>query len=260
MYPSVAQASQPQIAVSTIKNRTALPRQEEWSELDLLRKTLNQIDYGLIVVEASSGRIQFANAQGRSTLHMEQQGVADELQNTGLGLRDGHIAANRPQDHETLVKILQRTRAGLRGLLSLGADGKCAPVAVIPLTPPLPGVDTAARTEFTGSTTPPSYALLVFAKQRLCDDSTVALFARERGLTSAEGQVLARVCKGMRPSQIAALHGVQISTVRTQLRSIRMKTSCETIRELVHKVSVLPPLALQISAPRIHRAEDRIRH
>jgi DNA-binding CsgD family transcriptional regulator len=92
-----------------------------------------------------------------------------------------------------------------------------------------------------------SYALLVFAKQHLCDDSTMALFARERGLTNAEGQVLAQVCKGLRPAQIADHHGVQVSTVRTQLRSIRMKTCSDTIRELVQKVSVLPPMARHLA-------------
>ena len=100
-----------------------------------------------------------------------------------------------------------------------------------------------------GGATPesPAHALLVFAKQQLCDDSTMALFARERGLTNAEAQVLAQVCRGLRPSEIANQHGVQISTVRTQLRAIRMKTCSETIRELVQKVSVLPPMARYLS-------------
>jgi DNA-binding CsgD family transcriptional regulator len=101
----------------------------------------------------------------------------------------------------------------------------------------------AARVVNGTPTMAPQYALLVFAKQHLCDDSTVALFARERGLTGAEAQVLTQVCKGLRPAQVAVLHGVRISTVRTQLRSIRMKTQCQTIRELVQKVSVLPPTA-----------------
>ena len=58
--------------------------------------------------------------------------------------------------------------------------------------------------------------------------------------------MLSQVCKGLRPAQIASNHGVRISTVRTQLRSIRLKTCSDTIRELVQKVSVLPPMARQL--------------
>ena len=54
---------------------------------------------------------------------------------------------------------------------------------------------------------------------------------------------------GLRPNQIANRHGVQISTVRTQLRSIRLKTCSDTIRDLVHLVSVLPPMARQLASP-----------
>ena len=89
----------------------------------------------------------------------------------------------------------------------------------------------------------PRYAMLVFAKQHLCDTTSITLFAHEKGLTGAEGQVLARVCEGMRPQQIAVCQGVQISTVRTQLRSIRQKTASDSVRELIEMVSVLPPLA-----------------
>ena len=75
----------------------------------------------------------------------------------------------------------------------------------------------------------------------------MTLFAKERGLTSAEGQVLAQVCKGLRPHEIATRHGVQVSTVRTQLRAIRQKTASDSVRDLVQKVSVLPPLALNLN-------------
>ena len=51
------------------------------------------------------------------------------------------------------------------------------------------------------------------------------------------------VCKGLRPTEIATRHGVQVCTVRSQLRSIRQKTASDSVRELVEKVSVLPPMA-----------------
>jgi len=211
------------------------------SELGLLRLALNQMDYGLVVVEADSAKLQFANALGHDALREIPDSAHGRRCRTGLLLSNGRVTAHRAADCEQLRRTLERTRSGLRGFLNLGEGGQTSAVAVLPLagqpvSPPIwprygPGASTA------------SYALLVFSKLQLCDDSTMALFARERGLTSAEGQVLAQVCNGLRPSQIANNHGVQISTVRTQLRSIRMKTCSETIRDLVQKVSVLPPMA-----------------
>ena len=162
-------------------------------------------------------------------------------------MAQGCVAARRPADVEQLRHTLERTRAGVRGLLSLGVGDQTCAVAVVPLCAPV--VDSATTFAAYGAepVAPTCHALLVFAKQQLCDSSTVALFARERGLTSAEGQVLAQVCRGLRPSEIANHHGVQISTVRTQLRNIRLKTCCDTIGEVIQKVSVLPPMARHLS-------------
>jgi DNA-binding CsgD family transcriptional regulator len=218
----------------------------ESSELNLLRMALNQMDYGLVVVDSESAVVQFANSLGHAALLECPDGSGALGRGSGLRLLHGRVLAQRPSDNDTFRRTLNRARAGLRGFLCLGEGTQSSAVAVLPLVGQRTVVDMPAR-GMLGSAVPPTYALLVFAKQHLCDDSTMALFARERGLTSAEGQVLAQVCKGLRPAQIASNHGVRISTVRTQLRSIRMKTCSETIRELVQKVSVLPPMARQLT-------------
>ncbi|MEO6625760.1 MAG: helix-turn-helix transcriptional regulator [Burkholderiaceae bacterium] len=209
------------------------------SELDLLRATINQVDYGLVAVDADSATVLFANGAGRAALQCDAPG-ARGAPPCGAGLRLVHdrVVASKPSHAAQLTSVLLRTKSGLRGLLCLGHGAQPFTVAVVPL-PAVPSDPDGAA--------PAHSALLVFAKQQLCDESTVTLFARERGLTSAEGQVLAQVCKGLRPTQIASRHGVQISTVRTQLRSIRLKTCTDTIRDLVHQVSVLPPMARQLS-------------
>ena len=226
----------------------AQARAQEFSELDLLRLTLNQIDYGLVVVDVASCAVLYANALGRDAL----EGVADPLGNrhysTGLCLVQGRVVTHRPDDSEQLQRTLGRTRIGLRGLLNLEAGDQTCAVAVVPLTASGGNPADFALAASTAEPAPPCHALLVFAKQQLCDSSTMALFARDRGLTSAEGQVLAQVCRGLRPAEIADHHGVQISTVRTQLRNIRVKTCCETIGEVIQKVSVLPPMARHLSS------------
>lgn len=235
-------SANPQPSAAT---RPSITHTFDLSELRLLRQTLNLVDYGMVVVDADSGTVQFANAQGQAALQAPGGAEASLRPGHGLRMLHGRVIAYRPSDTEQLRRALERTKSGLRDFLCLGDGGQAAAVAVLPLG----GQPSAAQAHAhpaLGSAIPESYALLVFAKQHLCDDSTMALFARERGLTSAEGQVLAQVCKGLRPAQIASNHGVRISTVRTQLRSIRMKTCSETIRDLVQKVSVLPPMARQM--------------
>ncbi len=201
-------------------------------ELNLLRAVLNQVDYGLAVIVADTHQVLFANSPALAALH------PDNPQKTGLCVTRGLMCVRHPADSEQFNLALQRTKVGQRGLLHLGgparqatrdaAPGADASVAVMPLS-------TAG------------YALLAFAKPQMCDTTTVTLFARERGLTNAEGQVLAQICKGLRPQQIATRQGVQVSTVRTQLRAIRHKTASDSVRELVEKVSVLPPISLNIA-------------
>ena len=62
------------------------------------------------------------------------------------------------------------------------------------------------------------------------------------GLTGAETRVLEQLCAGTEPLRIAALHGVEISTVRTQITCIRQKTGAGDITALVMRVAQLPPM------------------
>ena len=221
---------------------------DAFSELDMLRLALNQVDYGLVAVDVDTGTVQFANSVGRDALEDADERPGNPGSDTGLCLVRGRVAARSPHNVDLLFRTLARTRLGLRGLLYLGSGDQSASVAVVPLHAPKGNLQVPAPAGAAADVPSVCLALLVFGKQQLCDDSSMALFARERGLTSAEGQVLAKVCRGLRPAEIADNHGVQISTVRTQLRSIRLKTCSETIRELVQKVSVLPPMALHLSA------------
>lgn len=230
---------------------------EESSELELMQLALNQVDYGMVVLDADSCEVRCANALGRDVL----EGVPDEAGNmrydTALCMVHRRVTAHRAADAEQLRQALARTRGGLRGLLSLGIGRHSCSVAVVPLSTPRPKLGGSAPRPARVADEPACHALLVFAKQQLCDESTMALFARERGLTSAEGQVLAQVCRGMRPNDIARHHGVRISTVRTQLRNIRVKTCSDTISEVVQKVSVLPPMARYMSAHNAARQQLR---
>ena len=225
--------------LDTQTTQLAQPGAEGSLHRGLLQAVLNQVDYGLAVVNVETQQLVFANVHAQNALHPANP------QSTGLCVTQGRLCTQEADQADQLTTALARTRSRVRGLLRLTNNpGHELAVAVMPLSEfNLPESALPADSASDAAAHHPSYALLVFAKQQWCDTTTVTLFARERGLTGAEGQVLAHVCKGLRPSQIATHQGVQVSTVRTQLRIIRQKTASDSVRELVEKVSILPPLA-----------------
>jgi DNA-binding CsgD family transcriptional regulator len=179
---------------------------------------LDEIDYGMLLV-VDEMRVIHANHVARAELDNDHP-----LQMLGQQLR-----VRRSQDVAPLRDaVAAAATRGLRRLLTLGDDAHRVSVAVVPLS--MPSLDSRPAT------------LLVFGKRRMCEELSVHWFARSHKLTQAEAQVLKALCTGVPPSEIAQRQGVAISTVRTQISSIRAKTGAESIRNLVHQVAVLPPL------------------
>ena len=210
-----------------------LPPHDSPADATLLAAVLNEVDYGLALIDAHTRRLLYANAPARQAL--QDDGPAP----CGLMVRAGLICTRPGVAPRPLEQALERARMRLRGLLSLDSgDGKVT-LAFMPVQAPLPG---GAAARLAGGMQGGCPVLLVFPKPQLCDATTITLFAREHGLSCVEGQVLAQLCHGARPNDIAQRHRVQVSTVRTQMRSIRQKTGAESIRDLVRQVAVLPPL------------------
>jgi len=84
--------------------------------------------------------------------------------------------------------------------------------------------------------------LLVLERQQICGDLAAQWFALRYGLTPAETEVLKALSAGARPASVANQQGVAISTVRTQIQSIRAKSGAASIGELMRQLAVLPPL------------------
>ena len=124
-------------------------------------------------------------------------------------------------------------------MITLGHGEQAVSVAVVPLA-------TVAADDT------PHLTLLVFGKRHMCEALSAHWFARSHGLTPAEIRVLAALCEGRRPSDVATAQGVALSTVRTQIGSIRAKTGAESIRALVRQVAVLPPLVGALRGVAMH--------
>ncbi len=182
-----------------------------------LAHMLDEIDYGLLLVSAE-GQILYLNHMAAREL-----GGDHPLQRLGNSLR-----AARPQDVGPLHDALEAARRGLRRLVALGAESQRVGVSVVPLP--------------AGTAAAGGVVLLVLGKREVSGQLAVEGYSRSVGLTLAETRVLAQLCAGVQPQDIARRHQVKISTIRAQIGSIRVKTGASSIRELVRQVAVLPPL------------------
>lgn len=182
---------------------------------------LDEIDYGMLLV-STDAQVLYLNHAARLELDGEHP-----LQMLGCALR-----AQRPQDVAPLYDALAAAQRGLRRLLTLGSGEQRVCVSVVPLP--------AGAGQRGGDHEP--QVLLVLGKRQVCAQLSVQGFARSMHLTPAETQVLELLCAGVRPTLIAQRQKVAVSTVRTQIGSIRSKTGAASISELVRQVAVLPPL------------------
>ena len=183
-----------------------------------LAATLDEIDYGMLLLTDET-QVMHINHSARAELD-----AAHPLQLLGRELR-----ARRPQDVLPLADALHAAaQRRLRKLLTLGDGAQRVSVSVVPLALP----------DDSGS----PVTLVMLGKRQVCEVLSVQGFAGSHGLTLTETRVLAALCCGTLPTEIAARSGVKIATVRTQIGTIRQKTGAQSIRALVQQVAVLPPL------------------
>jgi DNA-binding CsgD family transcriptional regulator len=187
--------------------------------LHMLTGAMDELDYGMLIVDAV-GHLMQANQMGHQ--HCTSAHGSCRIQ-------DGQLHTRTSADDPVLQRALSQAAAGRRSLLKLGEGPHVDTVAVVPLSSPLGGRADSA-------------VLLVFGKQQVCEALSVEHFARVHNLTHAEGMVLTALCTGDDPSAIARRFGVAVSTVRTQIASVRQKTQAASIRDLVRQVAMLPPI------------------
>lgn len=191
----------------------------------LMTLMLDEVDYGLLLLDERR-RVLHANHAARASLAAE---------GSPIQLRGRELQPRSAKDGLPLHQALQAASArGLRKLLTLGDGPERIGVAIVPLGHGVGGLATT---------------LVVLGRRKVCAGLSVHGFAREHRLSHSEEEVLALLCGGCSPNDIADQHGVKIATVRTQIANIRAKTGAESIRDLVQQVAMLPPM---VSALRQH--------
>lgn len=182
-----------------------------------LAAALDELDYGIVLL-----------FDDMRVVHVNEAALAELDECHPLQLTGGELRARLARDvaplHEAVMAAGTR---GIRKLLTLGKDGQRGSVSVIPLEAANAG---------------PRAVLVVLGKREVCESLSVQGFARSYGLTGAETRVLMALCDGTPPAQTAQQLGVAVSTVRSQIGSMRQKTGAESIRALVRQIAVLPPV------------------
>ena len=181
----------------------------------LPQQVVDQIDCGLLVCDAQ-GRMLHANRAALRELDTAQI----------LKLQDGVLCCRGPSGSELSAAIKASAARGLRRLVNL-QDSPPLMVVVTPLDR-LPGSD--------------PMVLVMIGRRSLCTPLGLELLAVQHRLTWAEQRVLRAIVGGVAVRDIATDNGVAVSTVRTQVQSIRDKLGVGNIDALLLIAARIPPV------------------
>lgn len=187
----------------------------------LMAVLLDEIDHGMLVVTAA-GRV----------LHMNHAASARVAGVHPLRVDNGQLTARTADTREQLAAALTcAANVHRRSLLHLWQDGVDHPVSVMPL-PSVEEVETSA----------PRMVLIKLGRHELAGMLAMGAFARAHGLSQREQEMLAALCEGAKPGEIAAQLGLSLPTVRSHIHNLRRKTGATSVTDLLRQVARLPPM------------------
>jgi DNA-binding CsgD family transcriptional regulator len=178
---------------------------------------LDELDYPMFVVDDAAA-LSWCNRSARHLLARAEWLALDA---------GGRLRLPQPErDREFATACAKACAQGLRRWLVCRHGEDERSLAVLPLS------DNEAGGQ----------ALVMLDRPSLCARLALERFAQAHGLTATEAEVLEALAAGAEPTQIAARHGVAISTVRTQIGGLREKTGARSIRQLIARLATLPPM------------------
>lgn len=184
---------------------------------DCLHLLFEEISLGMLVISPQR-RVLHSNRAARD--EMAQHGV--------LYVRDDELQTLSPIDGKLLHGAIDRANGGIRSLVKLSGSGITLMLSAVPLKQRY-GI-------------PCEQIALFFERRAICDSGMFVFFARCHSLTYTEEQVLNLLCRSMTTPDIALALDVAVSTVRSHVRSLCIKTGSRGARELVNRVAKLPPV------------------
>ena len=214
---SQAEAALPLAAVDLISDSLD-------ASADLLALLVDELAHGVMIVN-TQGWILHANRAALGVLH---RGV-------GLATTHGGLKLKSVPDPARLTQALDQAASGKRSLTRFKGTGGSTSLAAVPLKQQSPG--------------PCDRIALLLSREETCEPTLFAAFAQSHRLTRTEEQVLQLLCRCLSAPEIAIQMKVAVSTIRSHVRSLCVKTSSNGVRQLIHLVTALPQLAPTRAAP-----------
>lgn len=183
-----------------------------------LRSMLDAIDIGMLACD-EAGRVVHANAAAELELRQGRLLRVDA---------DKQLGAPTEAQLERLLVGLAAASRGRHQLLELKLGAQRLALAIQPLAL---GGDSGRL------------ALVLLGRRTMAPDLAVAMLCRLHDLTHAEQRVLSGLLKGVRVNQLALEHGVKVSTIRTQVATLRAKLGVRRMEDALRLVAELPPMA-----------------
>lgn len=185
---------------------------------------IEALAFGLLVC-GPDGRILFSN-QAAERLARQRTGVVLGRNGRGIG------AAVRREAQKLSALVHDAANGGPGGLIRLTAED--GTVGVLALVTPLPrGLHPDLG---------PGHALVALRASSDSPAFSKATLSALFGLSPTQAAIAVAVFEGRQPEEIAVERGVKISTVRTHLAEIFVRTGAENQRDLVRLLGSLPQL------------------
>ena len=182
----------------------------------------DEIEFGLIVCDGD-GQLRFAN-----------QAASRELACANVLLRnDGRLRQASGVSGDLGAALRLAAQRARRSLVRLDRGGDRLMVSVLP---------------FGQARTGGQHVLVMMGRRQPCSELGLEMLAASYGLTLAERRVLGALVRESSPREIATQNAVALSTVRTQIQSIRIKLGARNIEGLLLRAAEVPPVASALRA------------
>jgi DNA-binding CsgD family transcriptional regulator len=213
-------------ALGTLINFSGRDRRNgaEAALLRLLTAVLNEVDYGLVLLDGA-GQVIHANHRARQDFQDLHPLFVE---------RDRLVCRDKPAQGQLDAALTAASQRDQRSMLAMQFGGRAVGVSIVPL----PG----KLQDRQGSSAQGHPVLVALQRKALVETLSVGAFARSYQLSTRESEVLAALCEGLKPAQIALRMGVGVSTVRSHVHNLKSKTGSSSMIELLQQVAVLPPM------------------
>jgi DNA-binding CsgD family transcriptional regulator len=188
---------------------------------NLLMRVLDEVDYALMLFK------------GDQTLS-----CSNHMARVMLG-RGGRLKTRVAARQSELEAGFIRAGQGIRCMLQIHAlndEDPAQAVALVPMGHPAQWTDQGVP------------VLLIACRPSLCAPLSLRFFAQTHGLTRTEEAVLADLVQGQDIEDIARHRNMAMATARSHVKQLRLKTRSSSMREMLGKLAVLPPVVSAVRA------------